>query len=86
MILYLSISPSSGGGGLVAKPCPILACDPMDYNPPGSSVHGILQAWILEWIAIPFSRESSQPRGQTWVSSIAHRWFTNWAMREAHFS
>ena len=37
-------------------------CDPMDYSPPGSSVHGILQARILEWVAIPFSRESSQPR------------------------
>ena len=37
-------------------------CDPMDCSPPGSSVHGILQARILEWVAMPFSRESSQPR------------------------
>ena len=37
-------------------------CDPMDYSLPGSSVHGILQARILEWVAIPFSRGSSQPR------------------------
>jgi len=37
-------------------------CDPMDYSPPGSSVHGILQARILEWVAMPFSRRSSQPR------------------------
>ena len=41
--------------------CPTL-CKPMDCSPPGSSVHGILQARILEWVAIPFSRGSSQPR------------------------
>ena len=46
------------------------------YSPPGSSVHGILQARILEWVAIPFSRGSSQPRDQTWVSCIAGRFFT----------
>ena len=45
----------------VAQMCPIL-CDPMDYSPPGSSVYGILQARILEWVAIPSSRGSSQPR------------------------
>ena len=44
--------------------------DPMDCSPPGSSVHGILQARILEWVAIPFSRRSSQPRDQTQVSRI----------------
>ena len=44
-----------------AQPCPTLF-DPMDYSPPGSSVHGILQARILEWVAIPFSRGSSQLR------------------------
>ena len=59
-------------------------CDPRDYRPPGSSVHGILQARILEWVAIPFSRGSSQPRDQTWVSCIAGRFFTIWAIREAH--
>ena len=42
-------------------------CDPMDCSPPGSSVHGILQARILEWVAIPFSRGSSQPRGGTLI-------------------
>ena len=47
--------------------CPTLY-DPMDCSPPGSSVHGTLQARKLEWVAIPFSRGSSQPRGQTWVS------------------
>ena len=43
---------------LVAQSYPML-CDRMDRNPPGSSIHGILQARILEWVAIPFSRESS---------------------------
>ena len=47
------------------------SCDPMDCSPPGSSVHGILQIRILEWVAIPFSRWSSQPRDLTWVSCIA---------------
>ena len=46
-------------------------CDPMDCSPPGSSVHGILQARILEWVAIPFSRVSSQPRDQTCGSYIS---------------
>ena len=58
-------------------------CDPMDCSLPGSSVHGILQARILEWVAIPFSRGSSGPRDWTWVSCIAGRFFTIWAMREA---
>ena len=52
------------------------ACDPMDCSPPGSSVYGILQARILEWVAISFSRGSSQPRDQTLVSHIADRFFT----------
>ena len=47
-------------------------CDPMDYI-----VHGILQARILEWVAIPFSRESSQTRDRTQVSHIAGRFFTS---------
>ena len=59
-------------------------CNPMDCRPPGSSVHGILQARILEWVAIPFSRGSFQPRDQTWVSCTAGRFFTIWAIREAH--
>ena len=60
------------------------SCDPMDCRPPGSSVHGILQARILEWVAISFSRRSSQPKNQMWVSCTAGRFFTNWAMRDAH--
>ena len=66
----------------VAQLCPTL-CDPTDCSPPGSSVHGILQTRILEWVAIPFSRGSSWPRGRTWVSHIGGRLFTVWATREA---
>ena len=102
---------------LVVQSCPTLQ-DPMDYSPPGSSVHGdspgknigvgchaILQGIfstqglnpglqhlyqlshkgsprILEWVAFPFSRGSSQPRNQTRVSCIAGRFFTSWATRE----
>ena len=51
-------------------------CNPMDYSLPGSSVHGILQTRILEWVAIPFSRGCSQPRDQTQVSHIAGGFFT----------
>ena len=57
-------------------------CNPMDCSPPGSSVHGILQARILEWVASPFSRGSSWPRGRTRVCHIAGRFFTVWATRE----
>ena len=60
---------------LVTKSCQSL-CDPMDCSPPGSSVHGILQARILEWVAISFSRGSSRPKDQTQVSLIAGRFFT----------
>ena len=61
----------------VAQLCPTLR-NPMDYT-----VHVILQARILEWVAFPFSRGSSQPRDQTQVSCIAGRFFTRWDMREA---
>ena len=61
----------------VAQSCPTL-CDPMDYT-----VRGILQARILEWVAIPFSRGSSWPRDWTWVSYIADRFVIIWAIREA---
>ena len=54
-------------------------CESMDCSPPGSSVHGIFQARILEWVAIPFSKGSSQPRGWIRVSSNASRFFTVWA-------
>ena len=58
--------------------CPTL-CNPMDCSLPDSSVHGIFQARVLEWIAISSSRGSSQPRDQTQVSHIAGRFFTIWA-------
>ena len=64
--------------------CPTL-CDPMD-SPPGSSVRGVLQARILEWVTMPSSRGFSWPRDQTWVSCIAHRFFTIWAIRKLFFS
>ena len=67
-----------------AAMCPTL-CDPMDCSLPGSPVHGILQARVLEWVAISFSRGSSQPRDRTQVSCIAGRRFTVWATREAVF-
>ena len=55
-----------------AQSC-LTLCDPMDYT-----VHGILQAGVLEWVAFPFSRGSSQPRDWTEVSRIAGRFFTSW--------
>ena len=51
-------------------------CDPMDCNLSGYFVHGILQARILEWVALPFSRRSSPPKDRTWVSCIAGEFFT----------
>ena len=65
----------------VAQLCPTLR-DPMDCSLPGSSVHGIFQARILEWVAISFSRKSSRPRDWTQVSHIVGRCFTVWATRE----
>ena len=66
---------------LIAQSCLIL-CNPTDYSLPGSTLYGILQARILERIAIPFSRGSSLSRGWTWVSCIAGRFFNVWAIRE----
>ena len=65
----------------VAQSC-LTLCDPRDCSPPGSSVHGIFQARVLEWVAISFSRGSSQLRDWTLVSCIAGRHFTIWATRE----
>ena len=59
----------------VAQSCPTL-CDPMESSLSGFSVHGIFQARVPEWVVISFPRESSRPRNQTWVSSIAGRCFT----------
>ena len=67
---------------LVTQLCPTL-CDPMDYSPPGSSAHGIIQARI--WVAIPSFRGSSWPRDRTRLSCIVGRFFTIWATREAQY-
>ena len=67
---------------MVDVPCPcvrgcpvtqlcLTLCDPLDCSPPGTAVHGILQARMLEWVAIPFSRGSLQPRDQTRVSCVS---------------
>ena len=66
---------------LVTQSC-LTLCDPMDCSPSGSSVHGILQARILEGIAISFSRVSSWPRDRTRISLTVDRRFTVWATRE----
>ena len=69
----------------VAQSC-LTLCDPVDCSPPGSSVHEIFQARILEWVAISFARGSSQPRDWTWVSLIAGRRFILWATKDGRFS
>ena len=66
----------------VAQWCPTL-CNPMDCSLPGSSIRGIFQARVLEWVPISFSRGSSWPRVRTRVPCIAGRRFTIWATREA---
>ena len=63
---------------LVAQSC-LTLCNPIDCSPPGSSVDGILQVRILEWVAISFPRGSSWPRDWTHVSCIAGRFFIVWA-------
>ena len=63
---------------LVIKSCPAL-CDPIDCSPPGSSVHGISHARILEWVAMPSSRGSSLPRYQTCISGIGRWILHHWA-------
>ena len=59
-------------------------CDTMDHSPSGSSLHGILQARTLEWVAIPYSKGSSWARDGPWVCYIAGRFFAIWTTREAH--
>ena len=68
----------------VAQLFPTL-CDLVDYSPPGSSVHGILQTKILEWVAISFSRGSSWPRNWTQVSRIVGRHFTIWVTKDVRW-
>ena len=66
----------------VAQSC-LTLCKPMDCSLPGSTIHEIFQARILEWVAISFSRRSSQPRDWTRICCIVGRRFTVWATREA---
>ena len=79
--LIQMVSPGYSDYGEVAQLC-LTLCDPMDCSLQGSSVHGIFQAILLEWIAISFSRGSSQPRDRTWVFRIVDRRFTVWATRK----
>ena len=67
---------------LVAQSC-LTLCDPMDCSPQGSPVHGILQAIILEWVAVPFSKGSSWPRDGTGISCISRQILYHWATWEA---
>ena len=73
--------PTSLAELLVTQSC-LTLCNLMDRRPPGSSVHGILQARILEWVTIPFSRASSQSGNQIQVSCLADRFFTFWVAGE----
>ena len=70
LIIQYLCSPESESEG--TQSCPTL-CDPMDCSLPGFSAHGIFQAIVMEWIAISFSKGSSRPRDQTWVSHIVDR-------------
>ena len=75
MAIYPSVQNTFESESEVTQSCPTL-CNPMDCSPPGSSVHEILQARVLEWVAISSSRGSSQPRDGTQVScdSCIGRW------------
>ena len=66
----------------VTQSCPIL-CNPMDCSPPGFSIHGISQARILKWVAMPSSRGSSRPRDRTHVFCIGRQILYHWPTREA---
>ena len=81
--LFLSVLGEIGSKG--SSVVCVFLCDPMDCSSVGSSGHRILQAKILEWLAFPFSRGSSQPRDQTQVSHIAGGFFTSWTTREVQF-
>ena len=80
LCLQIWLSLSSPAPRLVSQSC-LTLCNPVDHSLPGSSVHGILQSRILEWVAMPSSGRSSQSRCQTQVSHIAGGLFTIWATR-----
>ena len=78
IIIYLSLTDAKTKSEVKFIQSCLTLCDPMVYT-----VHGILQATVLEWVAIPFFRWSSQPRDWIQVSRIAGKFFTSWATREA---
>ena len=80
--IYILYAAAAAAATKLLQLCPTL-CDPVDGSQPGSPIPGILQARILEWIAIPFFRGSSWSRDQTQISCIAGKFFTIWATREA---
>ena len=86
-ILQIPFQTICCGGGccLVTELC-LTLCNPMDCSPPGSSVHWVSQARILEWVAISFSRGSSQSKSWTHVSSTGRQVLYHWAIREAHYN
>ena len=73
MSFHMNSVSSAGNNVCVCTQSRLTPCNPMDCSPPGSSVHGILQARILEWVAIPSSRGSSQPRNRTGISCICRQ-------------
>ena len=81
-LIHLSFPTPNTPGPKTAQLC-LALCDPMDWSPPVSSAHEILQARILEWVATLFSRRSSWPKDLTQVSTTAGGFFTVWATREA---
>ena len=83
--LFLISSASVSEKSEATQSC-LTLCDPMDCSLPGSFIHGIFQARVLEWVAISFSRGSSWPRDWTQVSLIESRCFTVWATREVPHS
>ena len=85
LLKWFHIYAFKSGESEAAQSCPTLG-NPMDSNLLGSSVHGILQARIREWVAISFSRGFSQPRDRTSVSHIAGRRFTVWTTRQVLFA
>ena len=74
--LFVKLAPLSSDVFPLKLVTQLCLCDPLDCSPPGSTVHGILQARILEWVAIPFSMGSSQLRDRTLASYITGRFFT----------
>ena len=85
-LVFKIVSPEKSHNLHAAAECMlshVRLCDPMDCNLPGSSIHGILQARVLGWVAICFSRGSSWSRDWTWISCFMGRLFMVWATRQS---